>query len=577
MKKVFAILLLFSLTCYSQDKNSVSWPADQLEQATSDVSIPVTLTSQQQKNLNILCRVWGFLKYFHPTVASGKVNADKGLFAILPAVLRASDNNSLDETLFKWVNELGTIPFSSDTPKIHPDTAFIENDMRWLMKGSLVGGRLRPQLLNIFRKRHTGNGYYVSRASEGNPDFSNELKYNSVKGEDDGMRILSLFRYWNTIEYFFPSKYLTADNWDNVLDKFIPLFTAAKTDSAYRMTCIRLVASIHDTHGILIGSDTASRKYHMGKYFSPFLVANIENSMTIFYFASDSLEAISPLKVGDRILAINGVNVKKMIDSIKPYIPASNVSQLIYRAMNKLTRSFLPENELTIQRGKDVIKLKVTYFQRVPPGNRRGFYSSMHPMYKHMGEDIGYINLEKAKADSLPVIFKAFEQTRGLVIDLRNYPTGRVTYKLSNYIKPQFSVFVQATAVDFQLPGRFIMNLKIAGGKDNPEYYKGKIVILVNEQSQSNAEFTAMELQAAPNAIVMGSQTSGADGDVSTVFLPGGMNSYISGLGIYYPDNRPTQGIGIVPDIKVRPTAKGLSEGKDEVLEAAIKYLRGNK
>jgi C-terminal processing protease CtpA/Prc len=58
------------------------------------------------------------------------------------------------------------------------------------------------------------------------------------------------------------------------------------------------------------------------------------------------------------------------------------------------------------------------------------------------------------------------------------------------------------------------------------------------------------------------------------VFLPGGMATYISGLGVYYPDKKPTQGIGIVPDIEVKPTIKGIAEGKDEVLEKAIQYIR---
>jgi C-terminal processing protease CtpA/Prc len=48
----------------------------------------------------------------------------------------------------------------------------------------------------------------------------------------------------------------------------------------------------------------------------------------------------------------------------------------------------------------------------------------------------------------------------------------------------------------------------------------------------------------------------------------------ISGIGIYFPDNRPTQRIGIVPDIVVKPTIAGIKANKDEVLDAAIEYIR---
>jgi C-terminal processing protease CtpA/Prc len=50
----------------------------------------------------------------------------------------------------------------------------------------------------------------------------------------------------------------------------------------------------------------------------------------------------------------------------------------------------------------------------------------------------------------------------------------------------------------------------------------------------------------------------------------------ISGIGVYYPDGRETQRIGIVPDIEVKPTIEGIKNGKDEVLEKAIEFIRKN-
>ena len=45
-------------------------------------------------------------------------------------------------------------------------------------------------------------------------------------------------------------------------------------------------------------------------------------------------------------------------------------------------------------------------------------------------------------------------------------------------------------------------------------------------------------------------------------------------LDVYYPDGTQTQRIGIVPDIEIKPTIKGIKEGRDEVLERAIQYIR---
>lgn len=79
-----------------------------------------------------------------------------------------------------------------------------------------------------------------------------------------------------------------------------------------------------------------------------------------------------------------------------------------------------------------------------------------------------------------------------------------------------------------------------------------------------------MILQAGGNAITIGSQTQGADGNVTSVPLPQGSRAMFTGLGVFYPDGRETQRIGIVPDIQVTPDRLSLSEGRDVVLETAL-------
>ena len=74
---------------------------------------------------------------------------------------------------------------------------------------------------------------------------------------------------------------------------------------------------------------------------------------------------------------------------------------------------------------------------------------------------------------------------------------------------------------------------------------------------------------------MVGSTTAGADGNVSRIPLPGGLHTMISGIGIFYPDKRPTQRIGIVPDVEVKPTLDGVRAGRDEVLEAALRQILG--
>ena len=100
-------------------------------------------------------------------------------------------------------------------------------------------------------------------------------------------------------------------------------------------------------------------------------------------------------------------------------------------------------------------------------------------------------------------------------------------------------------------------------------------MILVDESSLSQSEYTAMAFRSAPNATVVGSTTAGADGNVSPIPLPGGLRSAVSGIGVFYPDKRPTQRIGIVADVEAKPTIQGIRSGRDEVLEAALRQILG--
>ena len=138
---------------------------------------------------------------------------------------------------------------------------------------------------------------------------------------------------------------------------------------------------------------------------------------------------------------------------------------------------------------------------------------------------------------------------------------------------PEGIPFVKFTTGSIEQPGLFTFTESLIAGKENENYYKGKVVILVNEISQSSAEYHAMAYRVHPNATVIGSTTAGADGNVSRFTLPGGFGTMISGIGVYYPDGKETQRIGIVPDIKLSPTIQGIKEGRDELLERAIKVI----
>ena len=90
---------------------------------------------------------------------------------------------------------------------------------------------------------------------------------------------------------------------------------------------------------------------------------------------------------------------------------------------------------------------------------------------------------------------------------------------------------------------------------------------MINETTQSSAEYHTMAFRVAPRATVMGSSTAAADGNVSRIYLPGNIMT----------DGTETQRVGIVPDIEIKTTIKGIRAGKDELLEKAIEIVNSDK
>lgn len=102
------------------------------------------------------------------------------------------------------------------------------------------------------------------------------------------------------------------------------------------------------------------------------------------------------------------------------------------------------------------------------------------------------------------------------------------------------------------------------GGNDIRTFaqYSGKIILLMDEGSQSQSEFTIMSLRQAPSAIVVGNPSIGADGNVTVIQLSEYIRFGISGLGVYTPEGGQTQRCGLRPDIECYQTIEGILAGK---------------
>jgi C-terminal processing protease CtpA/Prc len=525
----------------------------------------IQLNHQQLINLTIAGQFWGFLKYYHPAIAKGLYNWDAELFKFLPAVIAADDNKQLSAALEQYLDKLPKPDNCKSCAGVEKGKYAIKPDYGNLLNGSVLSTSITERLNYIRENRNTGPNYYVSMAQADNPAFDNEKSYDNMRYPDAGYRILSLYRYWAIINYFYPYRDIIGEDWNQVLSSELPDFAGAKDEMEYALAVLKLTARLKDTHAMLWGGSMLN--IFKGKNGAPFRASFVEGKLVVTELYIDTLDIKAKLSVGDIIYKINGVTVDELVKKYLPYTSASNYdTQLRNLPDNFLLRSNDERMKLTIQRpgGEFDYSVPMGAFKDAKVKEIKGF--------EVLKNNIGYVFPGRYKNDSLAAIKKAFSSVDGMIIDLRCYPSEFMPFTFGEYIKPKKSAFAKFSAGQIAYPGAFQF-MKYYPENGGGGVFKGKIVVIVNATTQSQAEYTTMAFQSSPNVTVIGSTTAGADGNVSYISFPGGLKTMMSGIGIFYPDGGQTQRVGVRIDYKVYPTIKGVAEGRDELMEKAMELL----
>jgi Peptidase family S41 len=541
---------------------------DQEFSAGSHIDLTV-LSPAQADNLTVLGMVWGFLKYRHPSVVSGELQWDFELFRVLPAVLGASDRGTLDRILTEWAKKLG-VPTACNLCAQPPKDPALPSSLAWTEDTTLLGAPLSRQLqaINNFRVAADSQFYVTQARGIGNPVFARELPYQTLRPPDAGFRILALFRFWNIIEYWYPNREIIGENWRGVLRDELPRVVAASTWDAYQLEMMALIARVHDTHANLWSS--LDVRPPRGTCAWPVTVRFVEGQPTVAAFSDTAAGPSSGLEIGDAIVAIAGQRVDSLVEAWLPYYAASNRVTQLRDIGVALPKGECGAGSVTVARGGRLLTLNVA---RTPLHGQPLTHDRPGETFQLLSPDVAYLKLSTIRAADVTGYIERAAGTRGLIIDIRNYPKEFVVFALGGHLVSEPTPFARFTVADLHDPGAFIWTQPAVLQPLAPRY-QGEVVIVVDEVSISQAEYTAMALRATPGAVVVGSTTAGADGNVSPVPLPGGLRTMISGIGVFYPDKKPTQRVGIVPDIIVTPTVAGIREGRDEVLEAAVRQIR---
>ena len=312
-----------------------------------------TPTAQERENLTVLGKVWGFLKYHHPAIAKGDINWDYELFRVLEEIAFAKADSERDQRILTWVDTYGPVSKCKKC-KETSEEAYLKPDNAWITSSGL-SKELQERLGSIYTNRYQGKHYYIDQTPQvGNPIFSNENPYIEMKYPDAGFRLLSLYRYWNMIHYYFPYKDVMDKDWNAVLEAYVPQFITAKNELEYEIAALQIIGDIKDTHANLWGGDDKWEATKGSKY-PPVHIRFIENKLVVVDFYNPEMKPSLELELGDVIKSVNGILTSKMIADKIPYYPASNPEARMRDISSRILKGNGESLDLTVLReGKEV-------------------------------------------------------------------------------------------------------------------------------------------------------------------------------------------------------------------------------
>lgn len=543
-------------------------------------------------------KTWNFIKYYHPDLASGKIDADS-LFLVNVKNISSQDNfNSVVEKLTGKLNK----KFTTSAPAETSQNVLTKNqNFNWFQKNRKISSENKEVLNSIYNHRYNFEDLPKGKL------VSDEKKYPFPKTENLPIeyRLLALAKVQGVVDYLFPHKYLMDKNFDSFFKNMLDESLTVNTRKDFEIILAKLVSKLEDSHALKFYRELNYRNDFLfnASYYSPFDYKIVDNYLLVSDIVFPEICAKANIKKGDHITEINGKKVSQIIDEKSRLLSVSNREKLIFELSSYQNNLIWPDNSpqklLKVKSGNKTFTTNtelVNTLDKTQVNVLSNYINNKNQKWatrELINKDIAYFNInntlqfindvddDKIDAKMESIILDASKK-KAMVFDMRGYPDwgGFIFHYVYKYFSPSENYFYKYYAPNRKNIGTFVYL------KDSYHYfpeikdmktmsYPGKVFIIVNPETRSASEWYTMSLQKIfPQSITIGQQTSGADGDVVKVDLPGNYLLEFTGNGIFYPDNSQTQQIGVRIDEVIKYKDQDFLDKKDLEFERVLNALK---
>jgi len=380
----------------------------------------------------------------------------------------------------------------------------------------------------------------------------------STSPADRATRLADVALAWNVFQHFYPYFDVVQADWSVSLRHAL---SSAATDAedGFATTLRKLVADLHDGHGRVSAANQPFARL-------PLAWDWIEGQLVV-----TAVSLGGALRVGDVVTAIDGVPVSARLGAEERLISAATPQWRRYLALQQILLG--PEGEAPLTLAADGAPREV----RLRRAAGRPVQEPRPDPISEVRPAIMYVDLGRISNDQFAAALPQLAQAKGIVFDLRGYPSLMPAFLQHLTDVPLQSA--QWLVPQVTRPDREGWTFD-GGGRWNLQplapHLTARVVFMTDGRAISYAESCLGIVEHYKLGEIVGGPTAGTNGDINPFTLPGGYTITWTGMKVVKHDGSRHHGVGIQPTIPVGRSIAGVRAGRDEVLMRAIEAAQGS-
>ena len=389
-------------------------------------------------------------------------------------------------------------------------------------------------------------------------------------------RMLAVTQLWGVARAFSPYLPMADEDWDQAFREALGAAEAASSSRQWGRTMLRFAAALDASQ---VDVDVPDHpEFERARGVVPFTM-HLVDGRPVVSAIDDTATARTDVRVGDEVVAIGGEPIDKRFERLRPLIAASNAWSREERLRDWLAQGPAETKATFRVRGSGA------------PRDVEFQYANVAPRViaeRTLRVDTLAANVVRVRPGAVSTpLPDALRDAPAIIVDLRGVRDAAAASGLAGSV-------LDADAREYARDERTWLEAPPTGLLRAPELdparrstrtvrrtpprsegtFDGPVAVLVDATTQGEGELLALRLLSGGRSrVLVGAPTAGAVGDAAELQLAGGVRVTVPIRDVRHADGRFVQRLGLSPTVNVTPTVTGVRNGRDEVLEAAQRWI----